>query len=198
MHSKPAFLQPFAFLRGVFFLLRNEVLLNENFLMKERFEAGQLVRISCPESLSYGRIARVVRAMQCRVDVIFVDLPETLSESQQDDCCSTVFISNHLALVQDVPAAAFYLLVTVVERDGDRRYVHHCLAHGYSVEWHTTVADGVAKGWYGVGGKWDANEHVYRFSLNRFVFSEDWHKISLAEYVNLRSVLRDRTADSRA
>lgn len=162
--------------------------------MTTRFKVGQLVRVSCPDSLAYGRMARVVRAEQYRVDVQFVDLPKVLSDSHYVNGYSTVFISHDLTLVRDVPVASFYLLVTVVERDGDRRYVHQCLAHSQRSQNHTEVADSVAQNWYGVGGKWDADEHIYRFSLNRFVLAEDWYEISLAEYVNLRSVLRNGTA----
>lgn len=162
--------------------------------MTTRFKTGQLVRVSCPYSLAYGRIARIIRVAQYRVDVQFVDLPKALSDSQRADSDTTVFTSNDLTPIPDIPVADFYLLVTVVERDGDRRYVHRCLAHGQASEPQTAVADGVAKGWYGVGGKWDADEHVYRFTLNRFVFAEDWYEVSLAEYINFRSVLSDCTA----
>ncbi|MEL6601709.1 MAG: hypothetical protein AAFP20_00605 [Cyanobacteria bacterium J06614_10] len=163
--------------------------------METRFEAGQIVRVSCPHSLAYGRIARVLKAKQYRVDVQFVDLPKVLSDSQRSDCYSTVFTSNDLTLIPDITEAAFYLLVTVVERDSDRRYVHRCLAHGQAGESQAEVANGVAKGWYGVGGKWDADEQIYRFTLHRFVLSEDWHEISLAEYINLLGILDDRTAN---
>lgn len=163
--------------------------------MNTRFETGQLVRVSCPHSLAYGRIARVLKTEQCRVDVQFVDLPKTLSDSQRSDCYSTAFTSNDLTPVPDIPEAAFYLVVTIVERDSDRRYVHHCLAHGQGGQSQTEVANGVARGWYGIGGRWDEDEQVYRFALHRFVLAEDWHEISLAEYVNLLGVLGDRTAN---
>ena len=163
--------------------------------MNTRFETGQLVRVSCPYSLAYGRIARVLKTEQCRVDVQFVDLPKVLSDSQRSDCYSTAFTSNDLTFVSDIPEAAFYLVVTVVERDGDHRYVHRCLAHGQSGQSQAEVANGVAKGWYGIGGRWDTDEQVYRFALHRFVLAEDWHEISLAEYINLLGVLGDRTAN---
>ena len=163
--------------------------------MNTRFETGQLVRVSCPHSLAYGRIARVLKTDQCRVDLQFVDLPKVLSNSQRSDCYSTVFTSNGLTLVSDIPEAAFYLVVTVVERDSDHRYVYHCLAHGQGGQSQTEVANGIAKGWYGIGGRWDTDEQVYRFALHRFVLAEDWHEISLAEYVNLLGVLNDRTTN---
>lgn len=128
------------------------------------------------------------------MDVQFVDLPKVLSDSQRSDCYSTVFTSNDLTLIPDIPEAAFYLVVTVVERDSDRRYVHYCLAHGQVGMSQEEVANSVAKGWYGVGGKWDTDEQIYRFTLHRFVLSEDWHEISVAEYINLLGVLGNRTS----
>ncbi|MEO0644884.1 MAG: hypothetical protein AAFZ17_01810 [Cyanobacteria bacterium J06650_10] len=171
--------------------------------MDIRFQIGQLVRVICPYSLAYDRIGRVIKTEQYRVDVQFVDLPKVLSDSQRSDSCLTVFTSNDLTLIPDIPEAAFYLMVTVVERDSvgaaspteNRRYVHRCLAHGQGGQSQAEVANGVAKGWYGIGGRWDADEQVYRFSLHRFVLSEDWHEISLAEYINLLGVLDDRTAN---
>jgi hypothetical protein len=154
-----------------------------------RFKVGQLVRVIRIRSLAYGRVARVVMAAPHQVKVQFADLPKAVGVDQKAAGCLALFENDELTLVQDVPAAAFYLLVTVVERDGDRRHVHHCLAHGQRKQCHPDVADSVARSWCGIGGKWDADEHVYRFSLRRFVLAEDWHEISLAEYVNLRSVL---------
>ncbi len=156
-----------------------------------RFQVGQLVRVTCIRSLAYGRVAKVVMAASHQVKVQFADLPKAVGVAQKAAGCLALFENSDLTLVQDVPSAAFYLIITVVERDGERRYVHQCLAHGQRRQCHTDVADSVAQSWYGTGGKWDADEHVYRFSLRRFVLAEDWHEISLAEYANLRSVLSD-------
>ena len=158
-----------------------------------RFNIGQIVRVTRTRSLAYGRVAKVVMASPHQVKVAFADLPKAVGATQKAVGSLALFENNELMLVPDVPVAAFYLLVTVVERDGDRRYVHHCLAHGQRQQCHTQAADSVAQDWYGGGGTWDADEHVYHFSLRRFVLAEDWHEISLAEYVNLRSVLRDLT-----
>jgi hypothetical protein len=158
-----------------------------------RFQVGQLVRVIRVRSLAYGRVAKVVMAAPHQVKVQFVDLPKSVGMAQKAAGCLALFENNELTLVPDVPAAAFYLRVTVVERDGDGRYVHHCLAHGQRRQRHTDVADSVARSWYGTDGKWDADEKVHRFSLRHFVLAEDWYEISLAEYVNLRGVLSDCT-----
>ncbi|WP_141242241.1 hypothetical protein [Leptolyngbya sp. BC1307] len=159
-----------------------------------RFNVGQLVRVTRIRSLAYGRVAKVVMAAPQRVKVQFADLPKAASLSQSFAGSLAIFESSELSPVDDVPAAAFYLLVTVVERRGDRRYVHHCLAHGQSRQQQRQVVDDVAQAWLD-GGQWDADEQVYRFGCQHFVLAEDWHEISLAEYVNFRSGLSDCTAD---
>ena len=158
-----------------------------------RFTVGQIVRVTYPCSLAYGRVAQVVVAAPPQVKVQFVDLPKTLGVTQNAADSFATFESSELTPVNDAPTAAFYLLVTVVERDGDRRYMHHCLAHGQTGQQPVAVANGAVQARYGSGGKWDADEQVYRFGCYHFVLAEDWCEISLAEYVNLRSLLTDRT-----
>jgi hypothetical protein len=164
------------------------VLLNEDFHMT-RFKVGQIVRVTRTDSPAYGRVAEVVMADSHQVKVQFADLPKTIGLAQRAVSCFTLFESNELTLIPDVPDAAFYLRVIVVERDGDRRYVHHCLAHGQRGQCPTDVANSVAQSWCD-GGVWDADEQVYRSSLHRFVLAENWHEISLADYINLRSLLK--------
>lgn len=162
--------------------------------MTNRFNVEQLVRVTRLRSLAYGRVATVVMAAPQRVKVQFADLPKEQRATQNAAGSLAIFENSELTPVDDVPAAAFYLLVTVVERRGDRRYVHHCLAHGQTRQQQRQVVDDVAQTWLD-GGKWDADEQVYRFGCHHFVLAEDWHEISLAEYVNFRSVLSDCTAD---
>ena len=160
-----------------------------------RFNIGQIVRVTYPCSLAYGRVAQVVVTEPPQVKVQFVDLPKSASGSQ---CCAgsfATFESNELTPVNDIPTAAFYLLVTVIERDGDRRYVHHCLALGQTGQQPVQVANGVVQARYGSGGKWDADEQVYRFGCYHFVLAEDWCEISLAQYANFQDVLKDFTTD---
>lgn len=161
-----------------------------------RFNVGQLVRVTNLCSLAYGRVAQVVVAESQPVKVQFVDLPKSASCSQRCAGSIATFESSELTPVNDAPTAAFYLLVTVVERDGDRRYVHHCLAHGQTGQQPVQVANGVVQAWYGSGGRLDADEQVYRFGFCRFVLAEDWREISLAEYANFQDVLKDFKTDS--
>ena len=83
-----------------------------------RFNVGQLVRVTNLCSLAYGRVAQVVVAEPQPVKVQFVDLPKSASGSQRCAGSFATFESSELTPVNDVPTAAFYLLVTVVERDG--------------------------------------------------------------------------------
>ena len=162
-----------------------------------RFEPGQVVRVTRPSDRAYGRLAIVLMAAPHQVKMQFIDLPKRVQVVQNAIGALALAESSTLSLVKDVPTARVYLHVTVVERDGDRRYVHHCLAHGIGK--HTQqqqVADAVAEGWYGIGGRWDADERVYRFSCKRFVLAEDWREITLAEYINLRDFLPDRTGET--
>lgn len=152
------------------------------------------MRVTRIRSLAYGRVAKVVMAAPLRVKVQFVDLPKAATIAQSFAGSLAIFETSELTPVDDGPAAAFYLLVTVVERKGDRRYVHHCLAHGQARQQQRQVANGVAQAWLD-GGRWDVDEQVYRFGCHHFVLAEDWHEISLAEYVNFRSGLSDCTAD---
>ena len=172
-------------------MLRKEELLSEDSLMTTRFTVEQLVRVTRIGSLAYGRVARVLMTAPHQVKVQFADLPKALSANPNAVGCWAIFKNSDLTPVDGVPAAAFYLLVTVVERRGDRRSVHRCLAHGQTRQQQAEVANGVAQAWYGKGGRWDADEQVYRFGCHHFVLTEDWHEISLAEYVNLRVVLSD-------
>lgn len=173
-------------------MLRNEGLLNEDFLMT-RFNVEQLVRVTRLRSLAYGRVAKVVIAAPQRVKVQFADLPKAPRATQNAAGSLAIFENSDLTAVDDVPTADFYLLVTVVERRGDRRYVHHCLAHGQTRQQQRQVANGVAQALLD-GGRWDADDQVYRFGCHHFILAEDWREISLAEYVNFRYVLSDRTA----
>ncbi|MGB7085882.1 MAG: hypothetical protein WBD47_10035, partial [Phormidesmis sp.] len=92
--------------------------------MTIRFTVGQLVRVTRIRSLAYGRVAKVVMAASLRVKVQFVDLPKAATIAQSFAGSLAIFETSELTPVDDGPAAAFYLLVTVVERKGDRRYVH--------------------------------------------------------------------------
>ena len=158
------------------------------------FKAGQLVRISDPRSLAYGRVAMVMSAeWKGRSLVRFADLPKTESASPNPAGFTETFAISDLTLITNVPIAALYLLVTIVERIGDRRHTHPCLAHGNEQE-QATLANSVACSWYeGCGGHWDKQKAVWRFDTHHFVLAEDWRELTMAEYINLATDLTDCT-----
>ncbi|PZO58024.1 MAG: hypothetical protein DCF15_06070 [Phormidesmis priestleyi] len=158
------------------------------------FKAGQLVRISNLRSLAYGRVAMVMTAEgKERSLVRFADLPKTVSAAPNPAGFTETFATSDLTLITNVPIAALYLLVTIVERDGDRRYAHHCLANGIQGQRQETLADSIAQCWYESGGEWDAAENAWRFDTHHFVLAEDWRELTIAEYINLATDLTDCT-----
>lgn len=157
------------------------------------FKANQLVRINDPRSLAYGRVAMVMTAKgKERSLVRFADLPKTESASPNPAGFTETFAISDLTLIANVPIAALYLLVTIVERNGDRRHTHPCLAHGNEQE-QEALANSVAQSWYGDDGHWDKKKLVWRFDTHHFVLAEDWRELTMAEYVNLAIDLTDCT-----
>lgn len=161
------------------------------------FKAGQLVRVNNPRNLAYGRIAMVMTAKgKVRSLVRFADLPKTESASPNPAGFTETFPNDDLTLVHDIPMADFYLLVTIVERNGDRRYVHHCLANGIQGQRQETLADSIAQCWYESGGEWDMATNAWRFDTYHFVLAEDWRELTMAEYINLATDLTDCTPNN--
>ena len=158
------------------------------------FKTGQLVRITDYRNLAYGRIAMVMTAKdKGRSLVRFADLPKPVSAHLDPTGLTAIFRNAELTLISDIPITKLYVLITIVERIGDRRHVCQCLAHSHQAE-QQLLANEVAQCWHsGGGGTWDEDESVYRFTSEHFVFAEDWRELSLAEYINLRSVLTDCT-----
>ena len=93
--------------------------------------AGQLARVINPRHHAYGRIGRVTGGTRQKRVIRFVDLPPNIANQQTDPTGLVAKVaSNELALIAPIPMAAFYLIVTITERYGDRRYTQCCLAHG--------------------------------------------------------------------
>lgn len=158
------------------------------------FKAGQLVRIGNPRNFAYGRVAMVMTVKdKSRSLIRFADLPKAVSVSPNPAGFTETFLNNDLTLIEDIPMADFYLLVTIIERNGDRRYVHHCLANGIQGQRRKTLADSIAQCWHESGGEWNTAEDAWRFDTHHFVLAEDWRELTMAEYVNLSVDLPDCT-----
>ena len=158
-------------------------------------QAGQVVQVSDPRNLSYGRIAMVVSIKEGgRSQVRFADLPKGQATSPDLTGFVHVFDDDELMAIKDVPIADFYALITISERNGDQEYTHYCLAHG-ELDQLDEVAQEIAQNWYPEGGEWDEDDNAYVFSSERVLSAaaQDWEKISVAEYIQLRRVLPDCT-----
>ncbi len=159
----------------------------------DTIKAGQLARIINPRHLAYGRIGMVTGGTKQKRVIHFIDLPPNIANEQTDPTGLVTRIANdELALIAPIPMAAFYLLVTIVERDGDHRHTHQCLAHGKHLQ-QEAVANSIAQCWYESGGEWDEDENVWRFDTHHFVFAEYWRELTMADYINLAHDLTDCT-----
>mgnify|MGYP001794420013 CR=1 FL=1 len=157
------------------------------------FKAGQLVQVSDPRNLSYGRIAMLLSTKEGgRSQVRFADLPQGIGAS--DDPTGLVHVfddDDELTAISHTPIADFYLLVTIDEQNGDQSYQHCCLAHGQIGK----TGEEIAQGWYPEGGEWDEDESAFVFCSERVLSAaaQDWEKISVGEYVQLSRALSDCT-----
>lgn len=152
----------------------------------------QLVRVMNPRHHAYGRIGMVKGSTNSKWIVCFVDAPQNAENQQIDPTgLAATFTNDELALLY-LPMADFYLLVTIVERHGDRRYEHQCLAHGRDGQQPKAIVNSITQCWIESSGEWDADEQLYRLGTHHFVLAEHWCKITMADYANW-SILADRT-----
>lgn len=162
------------------------------------FSIGQWVRVTAVRSLAYGRIAMVVAGGKSRVQVRFADLPQQVEEPLDPQGLVETFAHAELSLLEDVPPAAFYLVVTIAERNREQHYRHLCLAHGTGQQTPADVAEAIAQTWYPSGGDWDDSENGYVFSSDGWLTAvvEGFQLISAADYINLRMLLADCSVDN--
>lgn len=157
-------------------------------------KTGQLVRVNDIRSLAYGRVAFVLTVLRTKdVQVIFTDCPPEASSPKYFNSLIAKFSAQSLTVIDSIPVAALYLLVTIVERDGERRHTQRVLAYSDSSQSQESLANAIAKCWYEIGGEWDESEEVWRFGTHHFVLAEDWRELSVAEYANLATTLPDCT-----
>jgi len=160
------------------------------------FRLGQLVRVVDPRCLAYGRIAMVICSKQGgRSQVRFADLPRGVAASPDPTGFVSVFDDDELQAVEDPPVAGFYAVGEIYEQNGEREYSHYCLAHG-AVGQLDRVTDAIAKDWYASGGEWSDSEDAYVFDDCTRTYPQQWRIIPLAEYIQFRQLLPDRTPTS--
>ena len=157
------------------------------------FRLGQLVQVIDPRHLAYGRIAMVLCSKKGgRSQVRFADLPKGVGASPDPTGFVNIFDDDELTPL-DLPIAPYYALVTNKEQIGERQYSQYCLVHGESEAAIDSIAQEVARTWYGDGGQWDETIEAYWVDWGATVALDYWNAITLAQYAHLRQALTDCT-----
>ena len=153
------------------------------------FTAGQIIRVNNPESMAYGRLARVMDHMGPEgAKVEFIDLSGNTGAEMYS-------MDKYLTSVEGIPPADFYLVMKIaMSPDSAHCYQELCLAHGNG-QTPDQVADAVAQHWYNCPSRWNEESKAYVFLLDIRVevTTDNWEEISLAQYIQLRSWMKDCT-----
>jgi|GEM_PF-1886685 len=165
------------------------------------FRLGQLVQVSEPRSLAYGRIAMVVLTIRLgRFQVRFADLPKDVASSDDPTGFVKVFDEDELIPITDVPIAACYGLITIYECNNGQESKHQVLVHGQPGQSLEAMAVAIAQNWHtseeaGDVGTWDDRLEAFVFLENRSrtVAVKSCEEISLAEYIHLKRAVPDIT-----
>ncbi|PZO07825.1 MAG: hypothetical protein DCF25_22600 [Leptolyngbya foveolarum] len=151
--------------------------------------AGQLVRVTSPRSLAYGRVAMVMTVCD-GIQVRFADLPQSVAASPNPVGLVQTFGFEELALVEGVPVAAFYLLVTVLTLAGTQEYKRYAIAHVEDSQKPCDVAETVAARFFGSLGDWDGEFYLRENSPYAAKLVE-FELITVAQYVELSRTTPD-------
>lgn len=153
------------------------------------FQAGQLVRVKSVRCLAYGRIAMVVMVSN-QVQVRFADLPKSVAAEPNPAGFVQRFNPEELEVIEGVPIAAFYLLVTVLTLAGTQEYIRYAITHGDFGQQSEDVAETVAARFFGSLGDWDGEFYIHEGSpyASRLLSFEH---ITIAEYVSLNRTTPD-------
>lgn len=158
-------------------------------------QAGQIVRVKPHHCLAYGRIAMVMTGSD-PVLVRFADLPKLVAAEPSPDGFVQHFNPEDLEVIEGVPVAAFYLLVTVLTLAGTQEYTRYAIAHGDIgrlgdiAQKPKDVAETVAAKFFGSLGDWDREFYIREgspYSSKLLSYEE----ITLADYVTLSRTTPD-------
>ena len=154
--------------------------------MVSTFTIGQLVRVDDTSTLSHGRYGHAVRLLGDRVEVEFADLLGIAAVMPPVH----MFEQSQLEAVTDIPAAPFYLLVTVLTLAGTQEYTRYAIAHGAAGESAAAVAEKIAARFFGSLGDYDGEYYLwlgtpYAAKLEKFEL------ITVAQYAELRRTTPD-------
>ena len=153
-----------------------------------QLNAGQLVRVTSPGSLAYGRIAMVLTVHK-GVQVRFADLPKSAASLNPAELTQT-FKAEELKPIKGVPVASYYLLVTVETIVGAQAYTRYAIAHGQEGEKAYDVAETVAAKFFGSLGNWDGGFYLWEASPYAARL-DGFERITIAQYIELSRTTPD-------
>ena len=153
------------------------------------FYAGQLVRVVSPRSLAYGRVAMVMTASDS-IQVRFADLPASVAASSNPTGLVHTFDAEDLALIEGVPVAACYLLISVSTLVGAQECIRYAIAHGNADEAPEAIANTVAARFFGSLGDWDGEFYLWQNSPHAAKLLK-FELITVAQYIELSRTTPD-------
>ena len=150
---------------------------------------GQICQFTNNRSLAYGRVVRLKNRKEDGVWLVhFLDFPTDSTEIRAGEIFAH---ERYLQVIEDIPTAESYLLITVMEWNSGFGACQHRLAHVKTGETQEEVVGNVGKYWFGVGGlagTWEDEEGAYSFDeySGIVVECENCQEITLAEYVSFK------------
>lgn len=87
-------------------------------------------------------------------------------------------------MVEGVPVAAFYLLVSVLTLVGTQEYIRYAIAHGELGQQPEAVAKTLAARFFGSLGDWDGEFYLYEGSAYASKLLS-YEEITVADYITL-------------
>ena len=120
----------------------------------------------------------------------FADLPKA-SQPSQSPVGFVQFLSHEdLELVEGVPIAACYLLISVSTLVGTQEYIRYAIAHGNIDEAPEAIADTVAARFFGSLGEFDGTAYIWP-NTPCSASLQSWEGITLADYISLSRTTPD-------
>ena len=158
--------------------------------MINRFSAGQLVKVNAPRCLAYGRYGLVLMTRGDQSQIRFADLPKASQPSQNPAGFVQFFSHEDLELIEGVPIAACYLLISVSTLVGTQEYIRYAIAHGDIDEAPEAIANTVAARFFGSLGDWDGEFYLWQNSPHAAKLLK-FELITVAQYIELSRTTPD-------
>lgn len=158
--------------------------------MNNQLRAGQLVQVTARRSLAFGRYGRVLMSAGDQAQIRFADLPKSVSSEPNPTGFVQTFDCGDLTSVEDIPIAAFYLLVTVSTLVETQAYTRYAIAHGDIGQAPKALADTVVARFFGSLGDFDGEAYIWEntpYSASLSAYEE----ITVADYISLSRTTPD-------